>query len=140
MTTFTLHQTSRSGNCYKIPLTASLAGIKIDKIVQYDIHKGETRTQDYLSNINSNGKAPVLQIGSDTFIPESNAAIYYLADKSPLIPSDRLLHAQMLQWMSFEQYSHEPASAVLRFWVALGGLENCTEEEKTANSGEEEIR
>lgn len=130
MTSLTLHQTTRSGNCYKIPLTAALVGTKIDKVINYNTLKGETRTEHYLSNINSNGKVPVLQIGSETFMPESNAAMYYIADKSPLIPTDRLLHAQMLQWMFFEQYSHEPAIAVLRFWVAIKGLDNCTEDER----------
>ncbi|KAF2210576.1 hypothetical protein CERZMDRAFT_99192 [Cercospora zeae-maydis SCOH1-5] len=72
MTSLALHQSTRSGNCYKIPLTASLVGIKIAKIIQYDTLKGETRTEHYLSNINSNGKVPVLQIGAETFIAESN--------------------------------------------------------------------
>ncbi|CAK1360198.1 uncharacterized protein RHO25_003515 [Cercospora beticola] len=135
MTDLTLHQTTRSGNCYKISLAASLVGIKIDRIINYDTLKGETRSEHFLSEINGNGKVPVLQIGPHTFMPESNAAMYYIADKSHLIPTDRLLHAQMLQWMFFEQYTHEPAIATLRFWVAIKGLENCTIDEKNAMNG-----
>ena len=59
---FTLHEMHKSGNCYKIRLTAALIGTKLD-LIEYNTLNGETRTQDYLLNINSNGRIPVLQIG-----------------------------------------------------------------------------
>jgi glutathione S-transferase len=111
-----LHEYSQSGNCYKIRLTAALLGVPIERR-EYDILKGESRTPDFLARVNPNGRIPVLQIG-DRFIPESNAACFYLADGSGLIPEDRFDRADMLRWMFFEQYNHEPNVATLRFWLA----------------------
>jgi glutathione S-transferase len=114
-----LHEYSESGNCYKIRLTAGLLGLPIARR-EYDILKGETRTPDFLANVNANGRIPVLQIG-ERFMPESNAACFYLADGSSLIPADRFDRADMLRWMFFEQYNHEPNVATVRFWTAFVG-------------------
>ncbi len=111
----TLHEDPRSGNCYKIRLTAALLGLPLER-VQYDIMKGETRTPHFLQTVNANGRIPVLQI-DDRFLPESNAACWYLAEGSNLIPADRFDRADMLRWMFFEQYNHEPNIATLRFWL-----------------------
>jgi glutathione S-transferase len=116
-----LHEYAASGNCYKVRLTAAHAGVELDRR-EYDIMKGETRTPDFLANVNSNGRIPVLQVG-DRFIPESNAASFYLADGTALVPSDRFDRADMLRWMFFEQYSHEPNIATLRFWLRYVGLD-----------------
>ncbi len=75
---------------------------------------GATRT-DAFRKLNPNGKPPVLVIDNDTTLSESDAIICYLADGTPLLPADRLERAQVLQWMFFEQYSHEPYVAVARF-------------------------
>jgi glutathione S-transferase len=120
-----LHEYSASGNCYKVRLTAALLGIPLERR-EYDIMKGETRTADFLRNVNANGRIPVLQIG-DRFIPESNAACYYVADGSNLIPTERFDHADMLRWMFWEQYNHEPNIATLRFWMRWVGVSNLTE-------------
>ncbi len=117
-----LHEDPRSGNCYKIKLTAALLGIPLESR-QYDILKGETRTPAFLANVNAHGRIPVLQVG-ERFLPESNAACWYLAEQSSLIPEDRFDRAQMLRWMFFEQYSHEPNIATLRFWFRFVGEEN----------------
>ena len=82
-----LHEYRRSGNCYKVRLTAALTEMPLERR-EYDIMKGETRTPEFLANVNTNGRIPVLQIG-DRFIPESNAACHYLAEGSNLIPADR---------------------------------------------------
>jgi glutathione S-transferase len=119
-----LHEYAASGNCYKVRLTAAHAGIELDRR-EYDIMKGETRTPDFLANVNSNGRIPVLQV-DDRFIPESNAASFYLADGTALVPSDRFDRADMLRWMFFEQYSHEPNIATLRFWLRYVGLDALT--------------
>jgi glutathione S-transferase len=110
-----LHEYAASGNCYKVRLTAALVGADLERR-EYDIMKGETRTPDFLANVNANGRIPVLQVG-DRFIPESNAASYYLAEGSSLIPTDPFDHADMLRWMFWEQYNHEPNIATLRFWM-----------------------
>ena len=120
-----LHEYAASGNCYKIRLTAALLGLPLERR-EYDIMKGETRTASFLEGVNANGRIPVLQAG-DRFLPESNAACWYLADGSGLIPADRFDRADMLRWMFFEQYNHEPNVATLRFWTMWIGAANFTE-------------
>ena len=120
-----LHEYAASGNCYKVRLTAALVGVHLERR-EYDITKGETRTPEFLANVNANGRIPVLQIG-DRFIPESNAACYYVAEASNLIPTQQFDHADMLRWMFWEQYNHEPNIATLRFWVREIGVDNLTE-------------
>src|SRR5438552_1425720 len=75
---------------------------------------GQTRSPQFLA-MNPNGKVPVLEIEPGVWMPESNAILMYLADGSPLVPVDRLPRARALQWMFFEQYSHEPFIAVARY-------------------------
>lgn len=123
-----LHQDPRSGNCYKIVLTAALLGISL-AIRNYDIMKGETRTPGFLAGVNANGRIPVLQIG-DRFLPESNAACWYLGQGSALVPDDRFAQADVLRWMFFEQYNHEPNVATLRFWLRFVGQDKLSEAQK----------
>src|SRR5688500_13252192 len=125
MEKLTLHEDVRSGNCYKIRLTAALLGLPLER-KNYDIMRGETRTPEFLANVNANGRIPVLQVG-ERFLPESNAACWFLAEGSALIPSDRWDQADMLRWMFWEQYNHEPSIATLRFWLYFVGEANLTE-------------
>lgn len=122
METLILHEDPRSGNCYKIRLTAALLDLPMERRF-YDIMKAETRTPDFLRDVNANGRIPVLQVG-DRFLPESNAACWYLAEASGLVPDSRFARADMLRWMFFEQYSHEPNIATLRFWLQFVGEGN----------------
>jgi glutathione S-transferase len=129
---FTLHEDPRSGNCYKIKLTAALLGLPLATRA-YDIMKGETRTPEFLATVNANGRIPVLQIGEGSaarFLPESNAACWYLAHGSALIPQERFAQADMLRWMFFEQYNHEPNVATLRFWLHFVGEANLSAEQR----------
>ena len=130
--TLTLHEDPRSGNCYKIRLTAALLGLPLATRA-YDIMKGETRTPEFLATVNPNGRIPVLQIGDHAearFLPESNAACWYLAHGSALIPDDRFAQADMLRWMFFEQYNHEPNVATLRFWLRFVGEARLSAEQR----------
>jgi glutathione S-transferase len=120
-----LHEYAASGNCYKIRLTAAHVGVPIERR-EYDIMTGETRSATFLSQVNPNGRIPVLQAGPD-FLPESNAACFYIADGSPLIPADRFERADMLRWMFWEQYNHEPNIATIRFWKGMVGLDRLSE-------------
>lgn len=120
-----LHEDPISGNCYKIKLTAALLGLRME-CRTYSVLKAETRTPQFLKFINPNGRIPVLQVG-DRFLPESSAACFYLADGSRLIPEDRFDRADMLRWMFFEQYSHEPYVATLRFWLQFVGEAKLTQ-------------
>lgn len=123
-----LHEYAQSGNCYKVRLTAALLGLPLERR-EYDIMKGETRTADFLDEVNANGRIPVLQAGT-RFISESNAASFYLADGSALVPADRFGRADMLRWMFWEQYNHEPNVATMRFWVAFVGEANLTDAQR----------
>jgi glutathione S-transferase len=123
-----LHEFAQSGNCYKVRLTAALVGAELERR-EYDIGRGETRTPEFLANVNANGRIPVLQVG-ERFIPESNAACFWLADGSALIPEDRFDRADMLHWMFFEQYNHEPNVATLRFWLAFVGEAQLSEAQR----------
>ena len=128
----TLHEYAPSGNCYKIRLTAALLGVPLVR-VGYDILRGETRTPEFLAKVNANGRIPVLQIGTGAdarFLPESNAACWYLAHGSHLIPADRFGEADCLRWMFFEQYNHEPNVATLRFWLRFVGEANLAEAQR----------
>ncbi|HZR81226.1 MAG TPA: glutathione S-transferase family protein [Candidatus Binatia bacterium] len=109
-----------SGNGYKIRILLSLLGIPFERI-ELDIVAGETRTPDFLAR-NPNGRIPVLELEDGTALAESNAILFYLADGTPYLPEGRLQRAQVLQWMFFEQYSHEPNIATSRFWLTHGLL------------------
>jgi len=124
MDALTLHEDPRSGNCYKIRLTAALLGLPLERRC-YDIMKGETRTPEFLSRVNANGRIPVLQVG-ERFLPESNAACWFLAEGTRLVPGERFARADMLRWMFFEQYNHEPNVATLRFWLLFVGEANLS--------------
>ncbi|QLC21082.1 glutathione S-transferase family protein [Parasphingopyxis sp. CP4] len=125
-----LHEDPRSGNCYKIRLTAGHLDIPI-KRKRYDVMRGETRTPEFLETINANGKIPVLQLG-DRYMPESNAACYLLATGSDLIPDDRFDHADMLRWMFWEQHKHEPTIAEMRFFYLYVGKDNLSDKQRDA--------
>ena len=128
-----LHEFPLSGNCYKIRLTAAHVGVKLERRA-YDISKGETRTPAFLRDINANGRIPVLQDG-DRFLSESNAICYYLANGSTLVPDGHFDQADMLRWMFWEQYNHEPNVATLRFWTGWIGLDNLNEAQRAMLPG-----
>jgi len=114
----TLYDNLSSGNGYKVRLTLHQLAIPYTRI-ELDIDKRETRTPKFLAK-NPNGRIPTLELDDGSYLPESNAIIFYLADATALLPSDRLARAQVLQWMFFEQYSHEPNIATSRYWLTHG--------------------
>jgi len=111
----TLYDYLDSGNGYKIRLVLALLQQPY-RWTEVDIMRGATRTPQFLAK-NANGRIPTLELDDGTCLAESNAIMWYLAEGSALIPADRLARAQMLQWMFFEQYSHEPYVATPRFIV-----------------------
>jgi glutathione S-transferase len=111
---------SISGNCYKIQLLCSQLDIPYDW-QDIDILKGDTRTDEFLA-MNANGRIPLLALPDGRYLAESNAILLYLAGDSELVGRDRYARAKVLQWMFFEQYSHEPNIATSRFIIKyLGG-------------------
>jgi glutathione S-transferase len=111
----TLYDSPDSGNAYKIRLLLSHLDLDYKRVI-LDIDKAETRTPQFLAK-NPNGRVPALELDDGTVLPESNAILFYLAEGTPYLPFDRLGRAQVLQWMFFEQYSHEPNIATVRYWI-----------------------
>ncbi len=110
-----------SGNGYKIRLLLTQLEIPFE-LVEMDIQQGETRTADFLKK-NPNGRIPVAELDDGRFLFESGAILCYFAEGTPFLPEDRWERAQVLQWMFFEQYSHEPYVAVARAWLHVFGLD-----------------
>ena len=110
-----LHDNHLSGNGYKPRLLLAHLGQAYERI-EVDILKARTRTPEFLAR-NPNGRIPVLELEDGTCLAESNAILFYLAEGSAFLPTDRLARALTLQWMFFEQYSHEPCIAVARHWL-----------------------
>ena len=113
-----LHQMPISGNCYKIRLAAHQLGIPLT-FKDYPLHDGLTRKPEFLSK-NPNGRVPLLELDDGRTLPESGAILWHLSEGSELQPGDGWGRAQALQWMFFEQYSHEPYIAVARFIKSYG--------------------
>ncbi|MEC9364137.1 MAG: glutathione S-transferase family protein [Pseudomonadota bacterium] len=112
---YTLHGMTGSGNCYKPALLMSQLGIDF-RWVEVDLLRGATRTPGFLAK-NPNGKVPLLELPDGRRLAESNAMLCYLSEGTPLLPADRYARAKVLEWLFFEQYSHEPFIATVRFWV-----------------------
>jgi len=117
-TVLKLYDFLMSGNGYKVRLVLAALEIPYQRI-ELDITRGETRTPEFLQR-NANGRIPTLELEDGSFLAESNAIQWYLAEGTRLLPEDRLERAKVLQWMFFEQYSHEPYIAVVRFWMHQG--------------------
>ena len=99
--TMRLHDYPLSGNGYKVRLLLTQLGIPFQRI-EYDITRGETRTPEFLENVNVNGRVPVLETEEGTLLPESNAILFFLAEGTPFLSDDRLEKARTLQWMFFD--------------------------------------
>jgi glutathione S-transferase len=104
-----------SGNGYKVRLLLAQLGLDY-RWTELDIDAGKTRTPDFLKR-NLNGRIPTLELDDGTNLAESNAILWYLAEGTAFVPAERLGRAQALQWMFFEQYSHEPYVATPRYIV-----------------------
>ncbi|BAZ42868.1 glutathione S-transferase domain-containing protein [Calothrix sp. NIES-4101] len=135
METLRLYDFLPSGNCYKIRLLLTQLGMPFTRI-EMDVSQGLTRTPEFLSK-NANGKIPVLEIETGKYLAESNAILVYLSEGTEYFPYDRFLRAQVLQWLFFEQYSHEPFIATPRYWMTIlnQAEANKAEIEKRHQSG-----
>ncbi len=108
-----------SGNCFKVKLILKQLNQPYEWI-HVNILEKETRTPEFLFK-NPNGRIPLLELDNGILLAESNAILHYLAEGSAFLPDDRLARAQVLQWMFFEQYSHEPFIATARYIVRYLG-------------------
>jgi len=115
-----------SGNCYKVRLLLAQLGIPFER-VNVNILQGESRTPEFIPK-NLNGRVPVLEVEPGKFLAESNAILCYLSNGTPFLPDDPWQQAKVLQWLFFEQYSHEPYIATSRYWISiLGKIEEYQE-------------
>jgi len=122
-----LHEFAPSGNCYKVRLLLAQLGIPFERVA-VDLHTRETRTPEFLAK-NPIGRVPTVELEPGRYLAESNAILWYFAEDTEYLPEGRLGRAQALQWMFFEQYSHEPYVAVARAWVAYFGVPQGKEQE-----------
>jgi glutathione S-transferase len=102
-----------SGNGYKVRLLLTQLGIEYER-VELDITKGETRTPEFTGKF-PNGRIPAVEFEDGRRLFESNAIMSYFAEGTPFLSTDRFERARTFQWLFFEQYSHEPYIAVMRF-------------------------
>ena len=114
---YKLYSMQRSGNSYKVRLALALLNLPYQAI-EVDILRGESRTPDFLSK-NPSGQVPLLEVGNDRFLAESNAILWYVAVGTPLAPENRIDRADALQWMFFEQHALEPNIGAAYFWLSL---------------------
>ncbi len=113
---YKLYDFLASGNCYKVRLLLNQLDISYHR-VNIDILNKQSRTAEFLK-LNANGRVPVLTDDKKT-IAESNAILWYLALNTGFLPKDKYQQALVLQWMFFEQFSHEPNIATPRYWVSI---------------------
>ena len=114
-----LYDSPISGNCYKVRLLLAHLGIPYERR-RMDVVDRSNRP-DVLGGLNPALRVPTLVLDDGRPLAESGAILWYFGDGTPWVPQDRYARAQVLQWMFFEQYDHEPAIAVLRFWLAYSG-------------------
>jgi len=110
-----LYDYLESGNGYKIRLLLTQLGVPFERI-ELNITKGETRTPEFLRKF-PNGRIPAVELDDGRHLFESNAIVLYFAEGTPFMPADRFQRAQVFQWLFFEQYSHEPYIASVRYLV-----------------------
>lgn len=113
-----LYDYRESGNCYKVRLLLNQIGVRYE-LVPVDLLAGETRTPEFLAR-NPNGRVPLVEWPDGRRLAESNAILWHFAEGASFLPDAPWERAQVLQWLFFEQYSHEPHIAVLRFWHHAG--------------------
>jgi glutathione S-transferase len=112
-----LYNSQVSGNCYKVRLLLAHLGIAYERREVDVIDR--SRRAELLEDVNPALRIPVLILDDGRSLAESNAILWWLGEGTQYVPADRFERAKLLQWMFFEQYSHEPNIAVVRFWVAF---------------------
>lgn len=114
-----LYSSPVSGNCYKVRLLLAHLGLAYET-VDLSVADRSNRTE-VLGGLNPALRVPTLVLDDGRVLAESNAILWFLGDGTQYVPEERFERAQVLQWQFFEQYDHEPALAVVRFWVAYSG-------------------
>jgi glutathione S-transferase len=115
-----LYNSQVSGNCYKVRLVLAHLGLDCER-QEVDVIDRSNRGE-LLGDLNPALRVPTLVLDDGRSLAESNAILWYLARDSAYLPEDDFARAKVLQWLFFEQYSHEPYIAVVRFWVSVAKL------------------
>jgi glutathione S-transferase len=123
-----LYNSPVSGNCYKVRLL--LAHLGLDYETQEVSVVDRSNREELLGRLNPAGRVPTLVLDDGQALAESNAILWYFGDGTPFVPDERLARAQVLQWLFFEQYDHEPAIAVARFLRTYSGRPELFEERR----------
>ena len=113
-----LYDNPASGNCYKVRLLLAQLGLDYERRALDVVDRSNRKA--VLGDLNPGLRVPTLVLDDGRPLGESGAILWYLADGTELVPTDPYDRAQVLQWMFFEQYSHEPYVAVPRFWLTKG--------------------
>jgi len=119
--TVVLYDNPVSGNCYKVRLLLSLLGIDFRRVEMSVVDR--SGREDVLGGVSPSLNVPAVILEDGRPLGESNAILWHFAEGTDYLPADRYRRSQVLQWMFFEQYKHEPAIAVLRFWLAIAELD-----------------
>jgi glutathione S-transferase len=114
-----LYDSPVSGNCYKVRLLLSYLGLPFERVYADVVDR--SNRPELLGDLNPALRVPTLVLDDGRPLAESGAIIWYFGEGTRFVPEDRYERAQVLQWMFFEQYDHEPAIAVVRFWLAYSG-------------------
>jgi glutathione S-transferase len=121
-----LYDSAISGNCYKVRLLLAHLGMDYERR-EVDVIDRSDRPQ-LLTGLNPALRVPTLILDEGRALAESNAILWFLAQGTAYLPEDRFAQAKVLQWLFFEQYSHEPYIAVLRFWLVVAKLSPSQDE------------
>ncbi len=113
--TVVLYDSAVSGNCYKVRLLFALLGVAYERRELSVVDK--SNREEELGNLNPGLRVPTVVLDDGRPLGESGAILWYFADGTQYVPSDPFDRAKALQWMFFEQYSHEPYIAVARNWL-----------------------
>jgi glutathione S-transferase len=114
-----LYNSAVSGNCYKVRLLLAHLGLEYETVDVSVVDR--TNRKELLGELNPALRVPTLVLDDGRPLAESNAILWYFGDGTDYVPDDAFERAQVLQWLFFEQYSHEPYIAVVRFWLAYSG-------------------
>jgi glutathione S-transferase len=130
-----LYNSAVSGNCYKVRLLLAHLGLEVERREVDVVNRG---SREFLGGLNPARRVPTLVLDDGRPLAESNAILWYFGEGSRFVPDDRYARAQVLQWMFFEQYEHEPSIAVARFLLTYSGRPDFYErrrEELTKRGG-----
>jgi glutathione S-transferase len=128
-----LYNSQVSGNCYKVRLLLAHLGVEYERR-EVDVVDRSNRVE-LLGDLNPALRVPTVVLDDGRPLAESNAILFYFAERTPYLLEDRYERAQVLQWLFFEQYSHEPNIAVVRFWVGYSDAPPADAEVETRRRG-----